>query len=378
MMRTWPLIFLSLPVFLTVAAAVLAEDRSSSPEAVEFFEKQVRPVLAEHCLECHGPKKQESGLRLDSRAAVLKGGDSGPAIVLGKPDESFLIEAIRHDGEVRMPPAGPLSATAVEALTAWIAQGVAWPEAAMPGDTVDPQAAAARHWAFQPVRRPAVPVLEEDDWSQSPIDRFVLQKLRAQGLSPAPRAARETLLRRVTFDLIGLPPTPEELAAFLADDSADAYARLVDRLLASPHFGERWGRHWLDVARYADNKGYVFFEDAKFPWAYAYRDYVVRAFNDDLPYDRFVREQLAADQLDLGDERWRLAAMGFLTIGNRFMNNVHDVLDDRIDVVTRGLLGLTVTCARCHDHKFDPVPQADYYSLYGVFRSSVEPTLPPE
>jgi hypothetical protein len=220
-------------------------------------------------------------------------------------------------------------------------------------------------------------VLEADDWSRTAIDRFVLAKLRAASVLPSEQATRHALIRRATFDLIGLPPTPEEVAAFVNDESPNAFDKLIDRLLASPRYGERWGRHWLDVARYADNKGYVFFEDKKYPWAYTYRDYVIRALNDDVPYDRFVREQLAADQLDLGDDKHPLTAMGFLTLGGHFMNNTHDIMDDRIDVVTRGLMGLTVTCARCHDHKYDPVSQADYYSLYGVFRSSFEPTVLP-
>jgi hypothetical protein len=233
------------------------------------------------------------------------------------------------------------------------------------------------HWAFQPVRRPALPAVKDVRWPRNSVDRFVLAKLEANGLTPSPAADRRTLIRRATFDLIGLPPTPEEVAAFEADPSPDAYERLIDRLLSSPHHGERWGRHWLDVARFADTKGYVFFEEAQFPWAYTYRDYVIRAFNDDLPYDRFVLEQLAADKLSLGPDRRPLTALGFLTAGGRFMNNAHDIIDDRIDVVSRGLLGLTVGCARCHDHKYDPIPMRDYYSLYGVFASSAEPTVPP-
>ena len=234
-------------------------------------------------------------------------------------------------------------------------------------------ASEERHWAFQPVKAPPLPAVRESAWPRTSIDRFILAKLEERGLKPSAPADRRTLLRRVTFDLIGLPPTPEEIAAFEADRSPDALAKVVDRLLASPHYGERWGRHWLDVARYADTKGYVFFEEQAFPWACTYRDYVIRAFNEDLPYDQFIVQQLAADRLPLGDDRRPLAALGFLTLGGRFMNNPHDIIDDRIDVVTRGLLGLTVTCARCHDHKFDPIPTKDYYSLYGVFASSVEP-----
>jgi hypothetical protein len=234
-----------------------------------------------------------------------------------------------------------------------------------------------KHWAYQPVANPALPQVKERDWPQTSIDNFILAKLEEQGLRPSPAADRRTLLRRATFDVIGLPPTPEETAGFETDASPDAFARVVDRLLASPHFGERWGRYWLDIARYADTKGYVFFEENKFPWAYTYRDYVIRSFNDDLPYDQFILQQLAADKLPLGKDRRSLAALGFITLGGRFMNNQQDILDDRIDVVTRGLMGLTVTCARCHDHKFDPIPTQDYYSLYGVFAGSVEPVVPP-
>jgi mono/diheme cytochrome c family protein len=362
--------------FFSCVGALCAEDGvepALPSQKAEFFEAHIRPVLAENCHACHGPKKQESGLRLDSRAAMLKGGDSGPAVVPGKPEESYLVEAIGYGGGIQMPPSGKLDENKVQSMIDWIRRGAHWPEEA---NTPAPTSSLT-HWAFRPVVRPSLPEIENDGWSQSPVDRFVLARLLDAGLSPAAPASRSALLRRVTFDLIGLPPTPEEVTAFMADDSTDAYARLVERLLASPQYGERWARHWLDVARYADNKGYVFFEEQKYPWAFAYRDYVVQAFNDDLPYDRFVKEQLAADQLDLGGEKRRLAAMGFLTVGNHYMNNVHDILDDRIDVVTRGLMGLTVTCARCHDHKFDPIPQADYYSLYGVFRSSLEPMLPP-
>ncbi|HKB37255.1 MAG TPA: DUF1549 and DUF1553 domain-containing protein, partial [Gemmataceae bacterium] len=230
-----------------------------------------------------------------------------------------------------------------------------------------------RHWAFQTVRRPGVPSVRNTSWPLTEVDRFLLAKLEEKNLAPSEDADRHTLLRRVTFDLIGLPPTPEELDAFEADRSPDAFAKVVDRLLSSPQYGERWGRHWLDVARYADTKGYVFTDERRFPFAYTYRDYVVRVFNEDLPYDQFILHQLAADRLDLKADRRPLAAMGFLTLGRRFLNNVPDIIDDRIDVTMRGLQGLTVACARCHDHKFDPIPQKDYYSLYGVFASSVEP-----
>jgi len=233
---------------------------------------------------------------------------------------------------------------------------------------------ASDHWAFQPVTRPSVPVVAGAAWPSAALDYFILAKLRENGMQPARRADRRTLIRRVTLDLTGLPPTPGEVKAFVADDAPGAYRRLVERVLASPRFGERWGRHWLDVARYADTKGYLAGNQARlFTHSYTYRDYVIDAFNADLPYDRFIIEQLAADKLELGDDKQPLAAMGFLTLGRRFLNNPHDIIDDRIDVVTRGMMGLTVSCARCHDHKYDPIPMADYYSLYGVFASSHEP-----
>jgi hypothetical protein len=230
-----------------------------------------------------------------------------------------------------------------------------------------------RHWAFQPVRPISPPNAKDNTWNAAPLDRFIQARLEARGLAPSVPTDKYTLIRRATFDLIGLPPTSAEVLDFERDSSPHAFAKVIDRLLASPRYGERWGRHWLDVARYADSKGYVFQEERRYPFSYTYRDYVVRAFNNDLPYDRFILEQLAADRLPLGNEKQPLAAMGFLTLGRRFLNNTHDIIDDRIDVSSRGLMGLTVTCARCHDHKFDPIPTKDYYSLYGVFASSIEP-----
>ena len=261
------------------------------------------------------------------------------------------------------------------ALAVWTVAsiGLAADEPTDPGVFVR---ARATHWSFQPVREPKPPVVRNTAWVSSPLDAFILARLEAKGLSPSPSADRRTLIRRASFDLIGLPPTPDEVEAFVHDPSPDAYRRLIDRLLASPHYGERWGRHWLDVARYADTRGYALGREPRFPFAYTYRDYVIRAFNDDVPYNRFIVEQIAADQLDADGQTHHLAGMGFLTVGRRFLSN-HDTLDDRIDVVTRGFLGLTVTCARCHDHKFDPIPSEDYYSLYGVFASSVEPPEAP-
>ena len=375
MQRCLPFISICL-VLLTVSRGRAAEPPVSAEQA-EFFEKRVRPVLVEHCHSCHGEKKQEGGLRLDSRESLLKGSDGGPVVVVGKPAESDLLEAVRQTGDIKMPPQGMLAAGQIADLAQWVEMGLPWPNTAgKPGSS---DGSAKTHWAFQPLHKPAVPATKDASWPKSDVDRFILAKLESQGLTPAPAADRRSLLRRATFDLVGLPPTPAETIAFESDAAPlpQAFAMVIERLLASPHYGERWGRYWLDVARYADNKGYVFFEEQSYPWAYAYRDWVIRAFNEDLPYDDFIRQQLAADQLPLGPDKRPLAALGFLTIGGHFMNNVHDIFDDRIDVVTRGLLGLTVTCARCHDHKYDPIAQADYYSLYGVFRSSSEPTVPP-
>jgi hypothetical protein len=361
---------------LLLAAAVLsASARAADPAALEHFEKHVRPVLVEKCVSCHGAEKQKGGLRLDTREAVLKGGERGPGVVPGKPKESILLRAVRHvDEDLKMPPSGKLLEREVAGLEKWVELGAPWPDRVMLPTPSAIEKAAAKHWAFKPILRPEIPKTKPR--LSNSIDAFVAAKLRDRGLSLSPRADRRTLIRRATFDLHGLPPTPEEVAAFLKDDSPDAYEKLIDRLLASPRYAERWGRHWLDVARYADNKGYVFFEGKEYPWAWTYRDYVIRAFNEDKPFDRFVMEQLAADLLALNDVEAQ-AALGFLTVGGHFMNNTHDIIDDRIDVVTRGLMGLTVTCARCHDHKFDPIPSSDYYSLYGIFRSSVEPTVPP-
>lgn len=366
--------FTFLTTLMLSATGAFAADPVTA-EQVDFFERRVRPVLAAKCFSCHGPKKQELGIRLDSRAAILRGGEAGEIVVAGQPNESALIAAIRYE-DVEMPPDEKLSDPEIAALTKWVEMGLPWPQGTAPS-AKSAHEVAANHWAYQPVQQPAVPDVMHTSWPRTDIDRFILAKLEERGLSPSPEADRRMLIRRATFDLLGLPPTPEEAEEFLQDRGEDAYEKVVDRLLQSPHYGERWGRYWLDVARYADNKGYIFFGERNYPWAYTYRDYVIRALNEDLPYDRFVIEQLAADQLDLGADKRPLTAMGFLTLGARFSGNVHDIIDDRIDVVTRGLMGLTVTCARCHAHKFDPIPAADYYGLYGVFRSSVEPIVQP-
>ncbi|NQV28944.1 MAG: DUF1549 domain-containing protein [Rhodopirellula sp.] len=348
----------------------------AASEDDHFFETRIRPVLIEKCFKCHGSEKASSEFRVDSREALLKGGEIGPAVVPGKIEESLLFQAIDPVNEdLQMPPDDPLPANVVADFRTWIQTGAAWPMTV--GGGPDAAFQAKRHWAFTPVVMPQSPTVSNESWVKTPIDRFVLRQLDEAGLTPSDQADRETLIRRLKFDVLGLPPTFEETQAFVNDKSPDAWKNLVDRYLSSPHYGERWGRHWLDVARYADTKGYVFQEERKYPFAYTYRDWVVRSLNEDLPYDQFLNRQIAADWLvKEGLPESELAAMGFLTLGRRFLNNINDIIDDRLDVISRGTLALTVTCARCHDHKYDPIPQADYYSLYGVLRSSTEPKEP--
>ncbi len=347
--------------------------------ADDFFEQRIRPVLIARCFECHSAQADplKSEFRLDSAAGLAKGGKSGlPAIISGDPERSRLIEAIRRQNpKFQMPPKDPLSPQVVADFEQWIAEGAAYPESAAP---VDLMATAKQHWAFHAPQPQALPTVSNTAWPKTEIDYFILSALDANGLAPSPEADRRTLIRRLSFDLLGLPPTPGDVSAFVSDSDPDAYAKLVDRYLASPHYGERWARHWLDVARYADTKGYVYGdrEEVKFTHSHVYRDWVIGAMNRDLPYDQFIRLQLAADKLTDDSTRGDLAAMGFLTLGQRFLGVMPDIIDDRIDTVTRGLMGLTVSCARCHDHKFDPIPTQDYYSLYGVFSASSERTVP--
>jgi hypothetical protein len=351
-------------------------------EQLEFFETKVRPLFAENCYQCHSEKaeKVKGGLRLDTPKSLMKGGSNGPVIIPGNPQASRLIKAVRYaDPNLKMPPKNKkLPQRQIADLEMWVKIGAPLPQVPPPSPLTDVNAARARHWAFQPVSKPTPPAVRAPGWPQTPIDNFVMAGLEKKHIEPAPAADRRTLIRRVTYDLIGLPPTCEEVDAYISDVRPDAYARLVDRLLASPHYGERWGRYWLDIARYADTKGYLAGgEERRYAFSYTYRDYVVRAFNEDKPYDQFLIEQMAADKLPLGEDKHALAALGFLTLGRRFLNNQNDIIDDRIDVVTRGLLGLTVSCARCHDHKFDPIPTRDYYALHGVFASSEEPAVLP-
>jgi mono/diheme cytochrome c family protein len=381
-------VFLAALIAPAVAIAAAPEPAKISAEQEEFFEKRIRPLLVQHCVECHGPEAQESDLRLDSREFLLKGAGGVAVVVPGEPDRSQLIAVTRYDGKVQMPPDGKLPDEELAALASWVRMGAPWPATAklLPDGATGKEnwskeellaeqyrQARSSHWAFQPVRRPPLPEVYDSAWCRSPVDRFILAELEKNRLRPSQPAERRTLLRRVTYDLIGLPPSYAEMEAFAADTSPDAYAKAVDRLLASPLYGERWGRHWLDVARYADTRGYVFTQERRLPYSYTYRDYVIDAFNRDLPYDQFLLEQLAADQLPASDgNAGRLAALGFLTLG-RNAGKSPDAIDDQIDVVTRGLLGLTAACARCHDHKFDPIPTADYYSLYGIFDHSSQP-----
>ncbi len=381
----------SMRLRILIAATFFAWQGSAAfaqETGADFFEKRIRPVLVERCYSCHSKQanKQRGGLLLDSRDGLRQGGDNGPAIVPGKPGESLLIKAIRHaDPKLKMPRDGKLSPAVIADFERWIANGAPDPrEDKVVAKGMDFEA-AKKHWAYQPIKQPAFPKVNAKASLQTPIDTFILARLEEKGLASSPVAEPRTLIRRLYVDLIGLPPMAEEV-----DDFAKAWLaagakrqavweHLVDRLLASPHYGERWGRHWLDVARYADTKdGVLMFGDDRIrPYAYTYRDYVIRAFNDDTPFDRFILEQIAADLIEPTVEPWRLGAMGFLTLGRQYDNNIPDVIDDRIDTVTRGFLGLTVSCSRCHDHKYDAIPTADYYSLYGVFANSESPLEPP-
>ena len=348
---------------------------------LDFFESRIRPILDHHCYECHSQEsgKSKGGLQLDTRDAVLKGGNTGPALVPGSPEKSLLITAVRYvDPDLKMPPKNKkLSDAQIADLRTWVKMGAPDPRGTAVASGKNHGGDAKKHWAFQPVKRPAPPTVSTPSWAAQPIDAFVLAKLDANGMKPNPPADPRTLIRRATLDLIGLPPTPREVDAFLRDTSPDAFANVVDRLLQSPQYGERWGRYWLDLSRYADTKGDVKRqqEDPHYPNAWTYRDYVIRAFNEDKPYDRFIFEQIAGDKLlaPNATDRSVQAALGFLTLGDHFNGQQHDIINDRIDVVARGFLGLTVTCARCHDHKFDPIPTQDYYSLHGIFASSFEP-----
>ena len=399
-LRHTTLAFAALAAF---AVAPSAEAMPATKEGLEFFEKNVRPILIDRCYECHSAEKNSSkgGLILDSMDGAYKGGDEGPSVIPGDLEKSLLIKAVRYtDPEFSMPPkktGGKLPDEKIAILEEWVKMGAPMPSggaAKLTGLT----GKAREHWAFQPVTKPTVPEVKNKAWVKTPIDAFILAKLEEKGLQPNPSASPESFLRRVSYDLIGLPPTSEQVDVFekaiQAAQIADAmalragkpagaveaiYAKQIDFLLASPHYGERWGRHWLDTARYSDTRGLQvdqgdsLFRDYRFAYAWTYRDYVINALNDDKPYDQFIVEQIAADRIPgVSPDDPRLAALGFLTVGKRF-DDPNDIIDERIDTTTKAFLGLTVSCARCHDHKFDPIPIKDYYSLHGIFASTVEP-----
>lgn len=362
------------------SGAVANETSSSSPDDLAFFETKIRPVLVEHCYSCHSAdaKELQGSLLVDSREGLLAGGDSGTAIVPGKPGESLLIDALKYE-TYEMPPAGKLPDEVIADFERWIERGAADPRTGGPAPVrqgIDLEK-GRQFWSFQPVKSPAAPAVKNASWPVTDVDRFLLAKLEEMNLAPAPDASRATWLRRVTFDLTGLPPTAAELAAFDADATPDAYARVVDHLLASPHFGERWGRHWLDAARFAESTGggrSIVFKDA-----WRYRDYVIDAINRDKPVDEFIVEQLAGDLLPHDTpraERNHLVATAYLLLGAHNYEEQDkrllemDVVDEQLDAIGRGLLGMTISCARCHDHKFDPIPTADYYALAGILRST--------
>lgn len=365
----------SVSVWLTVLFGPLVSGAFS--DETENFEKTIRPLLLEKCVECHGPKKQEGGIRLDRRNEVLSGKvDDVRLLTPGQPEASRIFQVIQHsENDVAMPPAGKLEESVRESLRQWILNGAIWPENAdLEGEAKRRSEQWREHWAFQPVSRLDPSRVPPD---VHPVDFLIRGQLEKHGLTLSPPASPQVLVRRLSDALVGLPPEPADLQGLSEAVKSSRWeawrSDYVGRLLASPHFGERWGRHWLDVARYADTKGYVFQEDREYKDAWRYREWVIRALNADMPYDEFLKRQLAADRLPGADDPNQLAAMGFLTLGRRFLNNPHDIIDDRIDLVSRGMLGLTAACARCHDHKYDPIPMADYYSLYGVFASSDEP-----
>jgi cytochrome c553 len=381
-----------LRVFTPLAAAVvMALPVASFGDAprekaadLEWFETKVRPILVDHCYTCHSADtKPAGGLRVDDRNGLLSGGNSGAAVVPGDPAASLLLERVKHKNpKRRMPKEGaPLTDEQIAAVARWIRDGAPWPPVKAPASLGQPnesyESIKREHWAWKPLTNPGSPAVSDPSWARDELDRFVLAGLENAGLEPVADADRTTLLRRARFDLTGLPPAPDEIDPFLMDDSPDAFARLVDGLIASPQFGERWGQHWLDVARYADSTGPS--RNIPYPHAWKYRDYVIDSVNADMPFDRFVTEQIAGDLLPASSSAERnrlLIATGFLALGVKDVNQrfkvrfLMDNVDDQIDAVSRSILGLTVSCARCHDHKFDPIPTTDYYALAGIFTST--------
>jgi len=369
----------------TIVASLLLPTQiiAAPPDAEAFFEKKVRPILVERCVSCHGAENAKGDMRADSRVALVAGGDRGTAIVPGKPEESLLIRVARHDGELKMPPKKKMPDVEIAILAEWVKLGAPWPDATTA--PVPPTKATERpftpeekaFWAFQRVRNPEVPAVKNAEWCRNAIDRFILAKIEAAGLKPTAEADKLTLIRRLTFDLTGLPPTLAEIEAYRKDDSPEAYTKVVDRLLASPAYGEKWGRRWLDVARFADSNGMD--ENLAYANAWRYRDWVIKSFNDNKPYDQFVREQIAGDLYPSESEAERadrLTGTGFMIVGPKMLAEDDpvkmrmDIIDEQLDTIGQAFMGLTLGCARCHDHKFDPITAGDYYGLAGIFYST--------
>ncbi len=380
MMTRNSIVYFALLTFgLFLPSIVSAADE---PTGIEFFERKIRPVLVQHCYECHSAdaKAVKGGLLLDSRDGWKRGGDSGPALLPSKPNDSLLIKALKHEEGMEMPPKGKLPDDVIADFVKWIEQGAPDPRTA-PAKALARReidiTAGKQFWCFRPISQPAIPAVKDKVWPSADIDRFILAKQESVGIRPIGDADRATWLRRVTFDLIGLPPTPAEIDDFVLDSSPDTREQVVDRLLASPHFGERWGRHWLDIARFAESSGGG--RSMILAEAWRYRDYVIRSFNDDKPFDRFLLEQLAGDLLPFdspNQQAEQLVATALLTLGPTNYEEQDkqalefDVVDEQIDTLGKAVLGMTIGCARCHDHKFDPIPQRDYYALVGIFRST--------
>jgi hypothetical protein len=370
-----------MPIFyrlLAISAVVLgmAGTLPAAPgDQAKFFENRVRPLMAEKCQSCHGREKQQASLRLDSKMGVLSGGENGPAVIAGQVDQSMIIQAVRREG-LEMPPDEPLTEDEIAVFEKWVRDGAYWPQetASMESIALGDQDAirkqGSKHWSFQPISHPQPPTVGDSFDVRNPIDAFIAATLSERKLDPLPDTDKQTLVRRAYFDVTGLPPPLKVADGFISSSDPKAYEQIVDNLLASKEYGQRWGRYWLDLARYADTRDWMAQTDERYPFAYTYRDYVIRSINEDKPYDQFIREQLAADLISQDEHSPILAALGFLTVGPRFRNDINEQIADRVDSVTRGLMGLTVACARCHDHKYDPITIEDFYALYGVFGST--------
>ena len=376
-----PLVFSGVLLGWHLELASAQETIEQDEKGIQFYENEIKPILVNNCLECHGEDPEDLGgeLALISRRMILEGGDSGPAVDLEHPEDSVLLDAVNY-GTYKMPPNGKLSAEEIDKITRWVKQGMPWPEStadleldADPGSSV-PQVneQTKQFWSFQPVVDQQPPTVKNSDWIGNDIDRFILSRLEKAGLQPAQPADRAALIRRVSYDLTGLPPTYEEVQAFVNDQSPKAYAKLVDRLLASPHYGEKWGRHWLDLVRYAESNSFE--RDGTKPFVWHYRDYVIRSFNENKPYDKFLMEQLAGDEI-ANPTSESIVATGYYRLGQWDdepadpLLAVYDDLDDILATTSQVMLGLTINCARCHDHKIDPIPAADYYSMLSFFRN---------